>query len=406
MKLLICLVLFLWIEVINAEEGIDLGKGDGVTFSLLAANPDSYDHSVGGGSFSNGISVVKGNYYACDVEVISLLLKISTDSSFKISSTAEWEIDLFPQNYVTVKQVLNNCVVSMTDAEHSCTKSGASVVPSFHDNVLSFKQLKSNTKTVIRIDLIIGCDMDCECPCWVQPGVVFDDQCGCYNSAGYPRQSRISSAQKVYQDINPNNLPAMFFNDYKVDGNYHQIPLVSVNFTKLFDVLVCLDFTGCSIAELPGKKTGCTYKDRDCKWYDVSCDDGDPCTIDQCIPPYQLYDYKEGRTFPPNCIHIDTCGSDKIPGYCYDYNTNNGKNWNCSKECYSDADCEYGGICYYIDYGYCEDGEGSGDYCFREDGYDCSKTCGKDSDCGDSGKCLRTILCSSDTMGRETWITT
>jgi len=68
MKLFIVLLLHC-IGFINADPKSE--QSNGITFSLRAADPDSYDHLIGGGKYSTGIDTVKGNYYACG-EIVSL----------------------------------------------------------------------------------------------------------------------------------------------------------------------------------------------------------------------------------------------------------------------------------------------------------------------------------------------
>jgi hypothetical protein len=326
-----------------------------------------------------------------------------------------WQIEIVPRPDFLVVEVLNNCVESETDASYSCSPSGVLVVSSFTyidaGPVLTFTGLEANTITVIRIDLIIDCGMDCSCRCYK------DLETGKWStvcpSSGYARVSRISTAQNVTKkrDIQESHMHgdrdcdildrdvyslAMFFDDYVVDGDYHQIPLVSVDFTNNCNLLVCFDYTGCYVGEVGTPLA--TYKDRICNWYPISCDDGDPCTIDQCIPPFRE-EYNENR--PANCIHIDSCGSNEISGYCY-YIDRGHENWDCSYWCYSDNDCEDGGICYFIDEGFCKYGEGEEEHCYWEDDVyyyiDCSNICGVDYACGDGKTCFTTIQCSTIVM--------
>jgi hypothetical protein len=423
MRKLIFLVLFLWIAFIDAdEESIEESSGslgNRISFSMRAANPDSYDHSVGGGSFYDGVDKLICEYYACEIDIVSLFLQISTKSSFTRKPTEEWEIGLVPHYDTKVIRVLNNCVESETDASYSCSPCGASVVPSLYNDdygpVLNFTGLKASTKTVIRIDMIIDPWIFfslCECIKDPDSGE-WSQECSGLTSEGYLRVSHISSAQNgelngTHQthDITKKRviregyncetmdhdvyLVALGFNDYTVDGDYHQIPLVYVDFTNIDDILVCNDPTDCSIGEVSGK-TGDSYKDRYCHWTPVSCDDGDPCTIDQCLPTTNELVKMNGNE--PYCIHIDSCGSNEIYGYCH-YIDRGDKNWDCSYGCYSDNDCEDGGICYYyIDY--CEGSERN--YCSWEadEDYetDCRKTCDIDSDCGDGETCYLTSDC-------------
>jgi len=260
--------------------------------------------------------------------------------------------------------------------------------------VLEFTGLKANTNTVIRIDLTIECNINCGCGC-----PIGDDKCTC-GSTGYVRIDRVNTAHKRFiheyqQFIGDESYSlAMVLNDYVVDGEENQIPSVFVNFTDICNVMSCIDYTGCYTGVVSDKAEG-SYKDRYCIWEPVSCDDGDPCTIDQCLPPSE---YEPVRNFPPNCIHIDSCESEQLSGYCYDYASR--VPWNCNKNCFNDDSCD-GGLCFYIDQEYCMIGEGEAKYCyFAEDnfGFDCTLSCDLDSDCGDGGKCYNTIQCSSKFM--------
>jgi hypothetical protein len=371
MKQFMFLVLFLSIGILNADQESIGSFTNGILFELKAAEPDSYDHLVGGGSFYDSVSQLDGAYYACEVEAMSLMLKISTDSSWKYNSNAELDIELVLRPDVTVINVENNCVADKTDASKTCTKCGATVVPSLSyiktGPVLELTGIKKNTRSVIRIDLSVGSDIDCDSHCikesetgvWIELDVA---------SLPYVRKSYVNSALKRYlQESQLNSdwctaidrdifVLVMFFNSYEVNGDYYQIPLVSVDFINICQIIDCSDLSGCWNFHIPGQIGG-TYKGRSCEWYPVSCDDGDSCTIDQCIPPIN----PTHEHIPPNCTHIDSCGSDEISGYCYDYNSGALWAWDCNNKCKSDADCailgEDGIYCLFVDDGFCKSGE-------------------------------------------------
>jgi len=236
-------------------------------------------------------------------------------------------------------------VESDTDGSYVCTKSGDSVVPSLQNDkdgpVLKFTGLKANTITVIRIDVKIGYDYQIPCHCVQSANGEWKRECPPPPSIGYVRKTYISSAQKrdiqesqKHEDVYDCGFDRdiyslfLFFNDFTVDGDYYKILLVSVDLTSDVNVLVCKDYTGCFTGSVPGK-TGGTYKDRDCVWTPVSCDDRDRCTVDQCIPQYVL----EDSNFPSaKCIHLPSCDSEVISGYCY-YINDYPENWDCSKKC-------------------------------------------------------------------------
>jgi len=195
---------------------------------------------------------------------------------------------------------------------------------------------------------------------------------------------------------------ALQFNSYTVDGAYNQISTVYMNITNICDVFNCEDFTGCYTGVAAGKIDG-TYLDRGCIWTPVSCDDGNPDTTDQCLPPYETI---QVSNYPPNCIHVP---SNVNTGYCYYY-----EDWECDTVCYQDSDCDSGGLCFYINYGYCDSGEGEGSYCYWDStskkrnpkltynrhtyklhGYVGCSACNFDSDCN-GGRCLETIQCSAE----------
>jgi hypothetical protein len=274
MKMFMYLVLFLWIGVINAhEESIEKKPtyenydryqyfyiGDGISFSLRAARPGSYDHSVGGGSYFDGVGEVNSQYYGCRKEVVSLFLQISTYPSVipktPKSRSSEWLIELVPRYFII--GVENNCLVSKTDRNYTCTESGKLVVPDwfYTDNgpILKFTGLGENTTTVIRIDLVLGCATvklkDCSSVC-----VDMRRKTICNSvSAGYFTRTFISTAQSPEtpttsskRDIHETQKHGedkgrdviFFFNDYIVDGVRYRTPLVSLEFKNNCSVFSC-----------------------------------------------------------------------------------------------------------------------------------------------------------------------
>jgi hypothetical protein len=349
------------------------------------------------------------------------LLKISTDSTFKYDSSAKFVIQLVPRKGVTVKSVLNNCVANKTDSTKTCTTCGGLVVPTLtrikSGPVLELTGIEANTRSVIRIDLILGCDIACDCHCGIDEVTgLWTKACKTIqyvridyiNGATAPKSTTNTTTHKKKRSLQETqrhaddcstidrniDALAMFFNDYEVNGDYFKIPLVTVDFINVCDILRCSDLSGCWDYKIPGQIEG-TYKDRRCDWHLVSCDDGDPCTIDQCIPPHN----PTAEQSPANCIHINSCESNEITGYCHDYLELGA--WNCSQKCKSDEDCpdpsqEGTKFCLFVDEGYCKNGDGELFYCYSDvkESFDCSKSCYR-SDCGDGERCLSTIQCSS-----------
>jgi hypothetical protein len=297
---------------------------------------------------------VKGNYYACN-EIVSILLQITTDATFSLPSSAEFTMELFFRDGLTLNSVVNNCKSCKTE----CSM-GAMVVPTFssYENensvtvfVLHFKGLTKNTRTVIRLDLLIECDLDCGCSCDIGP----NDKISCVCPASTtPRRTHLSGSKKRYQqqsgfDLTGSNSKlivgldpytvALLINDYSVNDNYYTFPEEFVLFADetLCKILSCDDYTGCFTGTVSGK-IGNSYKDRSCEFVEVSCDDGDDETNDRCVPPRSP---SSEPNMPPNCIH--TGWDETLDGYCYYFI---GKGYNCQQSCSSDDDCEEDGGCY------------------------------------------------------------
>jgi hypothetical protein len=268
---------------------------------------------------------------------------------------------------------------------------------------LELTGITKNTQAVIRIDLKVTCDIDCDCHCLQDPEEgSWGALCA---SVSYVRKDNINTATKKRDIIsdwcNAINRDvyalSMFFFDFEVNGDFYLVPLVSVDFINICRIMDCSDLSGCWNFYLPEQIGG--YANRSCNWSPVPCDDGDDCTIDQCLPPFGS---PNDPSPPPNCIHIDSCGSDEITGYCYNYNHNS---WNCSFKCNSDSDCAIPGqeediFCYFIDEGYCKSGDGESYNCYSDENgsLDCSKSCTdtfRETDCDEGYRCISTIQCSS-----------
>jgi len=214
--------------------------------------------------------------------------------------------------------------------------------------VLQFNGLTKNTRTVIRIDLIVESNLDCGCWCELK-GTTGKD-CACPESIS-PRTTHLSSAKRDLQSdkFRPTRdatrelgfdemTVALFVNDYYINDDYYTFPVQYMPFDSLCHFLNCQDYTGCYTAITPGK-VGNTYKDRNCEFVEVSCDDGDDQTNDRCVPPRN-----PSSTNIPNCIHTGL--DEPLNGYCYYVD---GPGYKCQQSCTSDDDCDAGGACYEID---------------------------------------------------------
>jgi len=292
---------------------------------------------------------VKGDYYACG-EIVSILLQITTDDTFSQSSSDEFSIELFLRDGETLNSVVINCDACETE----CSDNGAMVEPTFtyyEDEfneiiyVLQFSGLTQNTNTVIRLDIVIECNLDCGCSCDVQP----DDKTTCVCPASTtPRRTHLSETRKRHQQqseshpkwivgIDPYQV-ALLINDYYINDDYYTFPVLDVLFADgtLCEIVSCDDYTGCFTGSVSGK-IGNSYKDRTCDFAEVSCDDGDEETYDRCIPPSQPNDEPN---MPPNCIH--TGWDETLDAYCYYLN----QGYDCEYSCMSDDDCDVDGTCY------------------------------------------------------------
>jgi len=390
MKLFIVL-LIQCIGFINANQQSEQVT-NGITFALKAADPDSYDHQIGGGKWSSGIDTVKGNYYAVG-ERISLLLQITTDDTFSLSSSAEFDMELVLRDGEGVLSVVNNCIASSTE----CSTGAAKVVPTLSTDgryEIFFQGLTKNSRTVFRIDLVIYSDLDCECSCHFRDG---HTSCVC-PFMSVPRKPHISGAKKRAQQSEMSHRRdktrelgrdeysvALYINDYYVDDNYYTFPVKFIPFADntLCQVLCCEDYTSC-FTGTPSGKIRNSYKDRTCDYVEASCDDGDDETNDRCVPP-SPYDYE--RNMPPNCIH--TPWDESLHGYCYYFDPEK-NGYDCEYSCTSNDDCETDGVCYeYDDCSVDESPQGDHGYCYYGDdyGYDCETPCTSDDDCEVDGGC-------------------
>jgi len=234
-----------------------------------------------------------------------------------------------------MKSVVNNCQACKSE----CSTNGAMVVPTFSiDDIYMFSYaiqlqgLTSNTRTVIRIDFVIECDLDCGCWCDVLPDKVV---CSCPESAT-PRETHISQTKKRQRFnilFDPYTV-ALLANDYYINDDYYTFTVMSVLFEdSLCDILNCEDKSSCYIGTVSGK-IGNSYKNRTCEYVKVNCDDGDDETYDRCLPSLTGQD--------PTCLH--TRSNVTLVGYCY-YEESG---YDCEQTCTSDDNCLLGGLCFEI----------------------------------------------------------
>jgi len=328
---------------------------------------------------------VKGDYYAVG-EIVSLLLQITTDDTFSQPSSAQFFMELVLIQGETITSVENNCYACN---KSECSANGALVVPNIFwyqvfDKgllwLLQFSGLTKNTRTVIRIDMVMGASLDCGCHCDYNPGAQSTCYCpavvtprsthlsGGKRSTHLTRGKRSTHLTRVQRSThlsggkrndqsapyyNPNRDPTrelgideytvpLFIDDYYLNDVHYTFPVKYLVFgtdalgsSTLCDVVSCVDNTGCFTGAPSGKING-SYKDRTCVWVEVSCDDGDPNTWDRCVP----LNNPDPQT-TPNCVHTPMGVS--LNGFCYYFD---GDGYNCKEPCFSDRDCETAGICY------------------------------------------------------------
>jgi len=263
----------------------------------------------------------------------------------------------------SIQSVENNCYA----CNHTeCSANGAMVVPTISTTglipyegtfwILQFTGLSPNTRTVIRIDVLLESTLDCGCVCQMPPPGGTQSLCVCPASVT-PRTTHLSGTggggkRNIQSGIyyNPKRDPTMdlgsdryqvplFINDYYLNDDHYTFPVQSVPFTPgtSCDILTCIDYTGCWTGSVGGKIKN-SYLDRTCNFAPVSCDDGNPSTYDICVPP--VYPLMKPYT-PPNCVHTPLGVS--LNGFCYFID---GGGYNCKQPCFSNSDCGTDGVCY------------------------------------------------------------
>jgi len=182
----------------------------------------------------------------------------------------------------------------------------------------------------------------------------------------------------------------LYITGYYVNDVNFPITTKMVTFTNLCSVMSCNDYSGCYTGIIT--YTGNTYKDRSCTFEAVTCDDNNDCTKDVCIPTASIYHIPG---IPPACIHRDICDESNegsIIGNCLYTQIDYFYDYKCNEECYSNNDCEEGGICY--ENPFCSNKDTQ--YCYWDYyGFDCFAPCHGYQDCP-GGHCISTPYCYSD----------
>jgi len=128
--------------------------------SLKPASPLKYNHTLGGGTWTESTEVdVDGYYYACG-EKVSIFLMIKTDSTCTLttSSILNLYFDLHPA--LTPKGVLNNCASNAIDSNGVCANSATTQVASPVGGsglTLQLQKINKNAVIIVRVDLGITC---------------------------------------------------------------------------------------------------------------------------------------------------------------------------------------------------------------------------------------------------------
>jgi len=203
----------------------------GPSFSLRAAEPSKYDHTKGGGSYYEGVSTLDGFYYACG-EKASLVLLISTDSSYTGTTSTVFTIDYTAHPALKLKAVVNNCAFA-PDSSSPCSGGGVSVATS--GGSIQVTKLGKSTRAVVRLDFAIDC-------------------------------SQLSATG-----------PALTITGYKTSAGSVTVSDVSIDFVRPSSVYNCDDGDACTTDAV----SGCVNS-RTCTYTRKNCDDGNTCTIDSC----------------------------------------------------------------------------------------------------------------------------
>jgi hypothetical protein len=214
---------------------------NGLQFSVLAADPKTYDHTLGGGNAADVVDKdLNGFYFACG-DRASIFVVVSVSSSSKISSSQILSLNFGVNPALVPRAVSNNCGASSVDNTKLCA-SGSGVVVSTpvqsgENFVVQVSRLNPGTVVVLRLDFVINC-------------VAIPNDV----------QTAISLAS------------------YKIGSSGSAVSCdASIVFKGMGDVLNCDDKNACTTDKAVGE-----ICHRYCSWDVKNCDDGSACTTDSC----------------------------------------------------------------------------------------------------------------------------
>jgi hypothetical protein len=205
------------------------------TFMMRCADPMKVNHATGAGCsyYESTDGPCDGHWWACGERVVFYLM-ISTDSSYSLSTSTVYTLDMSYHPALKMKGVLNNCGASTTEASSSCVN-GNGVQVTVSGGSIQLTKLPKSARVVIRLDFIIDC-------------------------------SQLGS-----------DGPAVTLNSYKAGSSGATTPCsgVTVPFEKCSSVWNCDDGDACT-TDVAG---GCVSS-RTCSYTRKNCDDGNVCTVD------------------------------------------------------------------------------------------------------------------------------
>jgi len=208
---------------------------------MKAANPCSYDHTLGGGCYSEVVNDNMDGYYMACGDRVSVFLAVSTATTWKSTSSVIY-LTLGANSGLSVKSITNNCNSPNSDSTSVCSNSGSAsaTIPAQTGSDLSIQlsKMSANSFVVFRIDFIVKCDT-------------------------------------LSSDV----LKALWLSSYKIGSAGGSCDVgVWIDFTNTNDVLHCDDHNACTTEVATG-----SCSSRWCQYTSKSCDDGNACTTDSCM---------------------------------------------------------------------------------------------------------------------------
>jgi hypothetical protein len=128
----------------------------GITFQVQASDPTTYSHTTGGGAWATSVATLDGYYFACG-ERASVVLLISTDSTYTTSTSSVFTLSFTAHPALKIKAIVNNCATSTADASTCINGGSVPVSLGSTGTTFQFTKLAKSSRVVIRLDFAIDC---------------------------------------------------------------------------------------------------------------------------------------------------------------------------------------------------------------------------------------------------------